>query len=315
MTSGSIPILNVSSLSHSFGNLKVVKEISFSIQTGKIFSFLGPNGAGKSTVINVLTTLLPIQEGEVTVAGHDLRTRRQKVRESIGIVFQEITLDRDMTVRETLEFHGDLYQLKKEERDKRIEELLNLVELADKSSILTKELSGGMKRRLEIARGLITRPKLLFLDEPTIGLDPQTRRKSWDYLRSVNNDGTTIFLTTHYMDEADSLSDQIAIIDNGIIIAQGTPSELKNSLGEDVIYLETSDNKTSEAILRRIPDIRNVQCGECRIVLLYAADGTHLLPIIFRILAEENISVISVNLKKPSMDDVFMRYTGKELRE
>lgn len=193
-------ILDVQHLSHAYGDMQAVKDISFTVRKGEIFSFLGPNGAGKSTVINVLITLLPLQSGQVRVAGYDLRTQRQQVRESIGIVFQNITLDKDMTVREALEFHGELYDMPVLKRESRINELLTLVELVDKEKVLISSLSGGMKRRLEIARGLMTRPMVLFLDEPTIGLDPQTRQKTWDYLRSVNAEGTTIFMTTHYMD-------------------------------------------------------------------------------------------------------------------
>jgi len=315
MSSDTQDILQVEHLSHDYGEVKAVRDISFSVQKGTIFSFLGPNGAGKSTAINVLITLLPIQKGEVFVAGFNLRTQREQVRKSIGIVFQEITLDRDMTVRETLEFHGDLYALDNNLSSQRIQELLSLVELEDKASSYIKKLSGGMKRRLEIARGLMTRPKLLFLDEPTIGLDPQTRRKTWEYLRSVNAEGTTIFLTTHYMDEADEFSDQIAIIDHGKIIATGTPENLKNSLGEDILYLETSDNRAAEQILMRIPGVKEIKCTDRRMSLLSGTDGTHLLPHVISMLAGNNISVHSVNLKKPTLDDVFMHYTGKELRE
>ena len=315
MSSDTQDILQVEHLSHDYGEVKAVRDISFSVQKGTIFSFLGPNGAGKSTAINVLITLLPIQKGEVFVAGFNLRTQREQVRKSIGIVFQEITLDRDMTVRETLEFHGDLYALDNNLSSQRIQELLSLVELEDKASSYIKKLSGGMKRRLEIARGLMTRPKLLFLDEPTIGLDPQTRRKTWEYLRSVNAEGTTIFLTTHYMDEADEFSDQIAIIDHGKIIATGTPENLKNSLGEDILYLETSDNRAAEQILMRIPGVKEIKCTDRRMSLLSGTDGTHLLPHVISMLAGNTISVHSVNLKKPTLDDVFMHYTGKELRE
>ncbi|HEX2921158.1 MAG TPA: ATP-binding cassette domain-containing protein, partial [Bacteroidales bacterium] len=192
-------IIEVNDLEYYFGEVKAVDSISFTVRKGEIFSFLGPNGAGKSTVINVLTTLLPVQKGKVTIAGHDLKTEPEKVRESIGIVFQELTLDRDMTVREILEYHGRLYSMPKAERQERIDELLNLVELEAKRDVLTRHLSGGMKRRLEIARGLMTRPRVLFMDEPTIGLDPQTRIRIWDYVRDINRQGTTIFLTTHYM--------------------------------------------------------------------------------------------------------------------
>jgi ABC-2 type transport system ATP-binding protein len=308
-------IIEVSNLSHSYGTLKAVRDISFSVKKGEIFSFLGPNGAGKSTAINILITLLKLQEGVVRIAGHDLGKDPEGVRKSIGIVFQEITLDRDMTVLETLLFHARLYAMPKEIRENRTEELLRLVELSEKKDAFTKELSGGMKRRLEIARGLMTRPEVLFLDEPTIGLDPQTRMRTWDYFRAVNREGTTIFLTTHYMDEADILSDRIAIIDNGKIIITGTPEELKNSLGEDIIYLETSDNKKAAEILKEHKGIKNAVLKDTLITLMAESDGTKLLPGILHLLEENNIESLSVNLKKPSMDDVFLHYTGRELRD
>lgn len=308
-------IITVSGLSHSYGDLRAVDDISFNVKKGEIFSFLGPNGAGKSTAINVLITLLSIQEGEVSIDGYDLKTQPKKVRDSIGIVFQEITLDRDMTVRETLEFHGNLYSMEKEKIDSRVAELLDLVELADKRDTLTKNLSGGMKRRLEIARGLMTRPAVLFLDEPTIGLDPQTRRKTWDYLRTVNEEGTTIFLTTHYMDEADVLSDRISIIDHGRIIASGSPAELKNSLGEDIICLDSADRERTMAAVKKYDGIKTVTDSEEGLMIMTERDGTHMLPELMAGLNAEGIRISAVNLKKPSMDDVFMHYTGKELRE
>ena len=308
-------IIEVRGLSHSYGDLKAVDNISFSVRKGEIFSFLGPNGAGKSTAINVLITLLELQDGEISVAGHDLRREPEEVRSSIGIVFQEITLDRDMTVKETLEFHGNLYSMDKKAIDSRIGELLGLVELGDKKDVLTKNLSGGMKRRLEIARGLMTRPKVLFLDEPTIGLDPQTRRKTWDYLRSVNDEGTTIFLTTHYMDEADTLSDTISIIDHGRIIVSGSPVELKNSLGEDMICLETPDRgKAGRAVMSR-EGIKSVEENDEGHVIMTDKDGAHILPGIISDLNGEGIGITAINLKKPTMDDGFMHYTGRELRD
>lgn len=308
-------IIDVEGLSHSYGDLRAVDNISFSVKSGEIFSFLGPNGAGKSTAINVLITLLPLQKGKVAIAGHDLGSEPKAVRNSIGIVFQEITLDRDMTVNETLEFHGNLYSMEKKEIDSRIEELLTLVELHDKKDVLTKNLSGGMKRRLEIARGLMTRPAVLFLDEPTIGLDPQTRRKTWEYLRAVNEEGTTIFLTTHYMDEADLLSDRISIIDHGRIIASGTPEELKNSLGEDIICLETPERKRAEEAIRVNGDIKSISENEDGLVIMTEKDGAHILPELIAGLNTDGIKITAVNLKKPSMDDVFMHYTGSALRE
>lgn len=308
-------IIEVTGLEHRYEASAAVDGISFTVEEGEIFSFLGPNGAGKSTAINVLTTLLRIQKGSARVAGFDVATDASRVRESIGIVFQEVTLDRDMTCWEILEFHGCLYRMPNRERRSRIDELLNLVELEGKRDTLTKHLSGGMKRRLEIARGLMTRPRVLFLDEPTIGLDPQTRMRMWEYIKSVNEEGTTIFLTTHYMDEADQLSDRISIIDHGRIIATGRTWELKNMLGEDLIYLETSDNAAAGTALRGMEEVTEIQEKSKGFVALVNQDGTHLLPRIMENLQEAGIRIHAVNLKKPSMDDVFVHFTGRELRE
>jgi ABC-2 type transport system ATP-binding protein len=244
-----------------------------------------------------------------------LKSEPERVRESIGIVFQELTLDRDMTVREILEYHGRLYSMPKTARQKRIEELIKLVELEGKRDTLTRHLSGGMKRRLEIARGLMTRPKVLFMDEPTIGLDPQTRIRIWEYVRDINRQGTTIFLTTHYMDEADQLSDRISIIDHGKIIVTGRTWELKNALGEDLIYLETSDNRGATESLRQLDSVKGIRDKAKGIVVMVNTDGTYLLPEIMDRLRSGGIRIRAVNLKKPSMDDVFVHYTGRELRD
>ncbi|HHV24143.1 MAG TPA: ATP-binding cassette domain-containing protein [Methanosarcina sp.] len=308
-------IIEVTELEYFFGEVKAVDNISFAVKKGEIFSFLGPNGAGKSTVINILTTLLPVQKGSVKIAGYDLKKEPEMVRESIGIVFQELTLDRDMTVREILEYHGRLYSMPKAAREERIDELLGLVELEGKRDTLTRHLSGGMKRRLEIARGLMTQPNVLFLDEPTIGLDPQTRIRIWDYVKEINREGTTIFLTTHYMDEADQLSDRISIIDHGKIVVTGSPWELKNALGQDLIYLETSDNWSASDLLKKLESVKGVREKSKGIVIMVNVDGTHLLPEIMDKLRNGGIKIRAVNLKKPSMDDVFVHYTGRELRD
>ena len=308
-------IIIVKNLEHAYGDAKAVEGISFSVRKGEIFSFLGPNGAGKSTAINVLITLLALQKGEASVAGFDVTRQAQKVRESIGIVFQEITLDRDMTVWEILEFHGKLYSMPHDERRARIEELLTIVQLDGKRNVRTKQLSGGMKRRLEIARGLMTRPKVLFLDEPTIGLDPQTRMRMWDYIKNVNKTGTTIFLTTHYMDEADQLSDRISIIDHGKIIITGTSWELKNTLGQDIVYLETSNNASAAEALRGLSSVKDITQKSKGILVMINDDGTKVLPVIMDTLRDKDITIATVNLKKPSMDDVFLHYTGKEIRD
>jgi ABC-2 type transport system ATP-binding protein len=202
-----------------------------------------------------------------------------------------------------------------EERRKRIGELLHLVQLEAKRVERIKNLSGGMKRRLEIARGLMTRPKVLFLDEPTIGLDPQTRMRMWEYIKGVNNEGTTIFLTTHYMDEADHLSDRISIIDRGKIVISGTSWELKNTLGRDIIYLETNDNEAAIRRLKGLPSIRDIKIKTKGFILMVSEDGTKVLPGIIDTLRNSGIEITTINLKKPSMDDVFVFYTGKELRD
>ncbi len=307
-------IIEVKNLEHKYGDFTAVKGISFGVDEGEIFSFLGPNGAGKSTTINILVTLLPLQKGEVRLAGYNLRENKKEIRKSIGIVFQDEVLDKDLTVEETLEFHGRIYAMPRDRRRKRIEEMLELAELTEKRGELVKNLSGGMKRRLEIARGLMTRPRILFLDEPTIGLDPQTRLRIWEYIRKVNEEGTTIFLTTHYMDEADTLSDRINIMDHGKIIARGTAEELKNSLGQDMIYLDTADNERVEA-LSDMDGVKSVKHTSRGLELRLGTDGTSLLPHIIERINAEGIEIQRVNMKKPTLDDVFVHYTGRELRD
>lgn len=308
-------IIEVQGLTHSFGDFKAVDDISFTVEEGEIFSFLGPNGAGKSTTINVLTTQLDCQKGSAKVCGFDVKKNPHEVKKSIGIVFQDEVLDRDLTVRETLEFHGRIYSMPRDQRLAREKELIELVELEEKVNERTKNLSGGMKRRLEIARGLMTRPRVLFLDEPTIGLDPQTRLRIWDYIKGVNEEGTTIFLTTHYMDEADRLSDRIEIIDHGRIIASGTADSLKNTLGKDMIYLETADDDKAMAITKGVPEVSNAKRMPKGIELILNVDGSKVMPSILRAVEDGGIEIASVKMKKPSLDDVFVHYTGREIRD
>jgi ABC-2 type transport system ATP-binding protein len=220
-------IIEVKLLNKSYGKLEVLKDVSFSVKKKSIFAFLGPNGAGKSTTIKILTTILRADSGKVLINGNNPETESDKVRKSFGIVFQDPSVDEELTAYENLEMHGIFYHVPKKERQKRIEELMKIVELWDRKNELVKNFSGGMKRRLEIARGLLHYPKVLFLDEPTVGLDPQTRNHIWDYIKKVNKrEGTTIFFTTHYMDEAERYADSIAIIDHGKIIDIGTSKEL-----------------------------------------------------------------------------------------
>ncbi len=222
------PIIEVKNLSKKFGDFIAVDNISFSVPRGEIFGFLGPNGAGKTTSIKMLTTLLKQTSGEVLLDGHNTVTDQNKVRESFGIVFQDQSLDDELTAAENMEFHGVLYKVPAALRKQRTEELLKIVELWDRRNDLVKQFSGGMKRRLEIARGLLHHPKILFLDEPTVGLDPQTRNHIWNYILDLNKkEHVTVFFTTHYMEEADRVATQVTIVDHGKIIAQGTPDSLK----------------------------------------------------------------------------------------
>ncbi|MCX6724085.1 MAG: ATP-binding cassette domain-containing protein [Candidatus Staskawiczbacteria bacterium] len=234
-------IIQIKNLTKKFGGLTAVDNVSFDVKKGEIFAFLGPNGAGKTTTIKMLTTLAGPTSGSILINGYNPAKQQEEARASFGIVFQDPSLDDELTAYENLDMHGMLYKVKKEDRKERIKLLLTFVELWDRKDDLVKHFSGGMKRRLEIARGFLHHPKVLFLDEPTIGLDPQTRNHIWEYLKKMNKEeGTTVFLTTHYMQEADKVSDRIAIIDHGKIVAQGTAEELK---------LKTKTNSLEEAFL------------------------------------------------------------------
>jgi ABC-2 type transport system ATP-binding protein len=308
-------VVSVQGLSHNYGKLRAVNQISFEIKKGQIFSFLGPNGAGKTTTINLLITLLPIQKGNVTIAGYDVTKDKSKVRKAIGVVFQDQRLDRDLTVWETLDFHGSIYSIPKEIRKHRIEELLNIVELNEKRNEFTKNLSGGMKRRLEIARGLIVKPKVLFLDEPTIGLDTQTRKRIWSYIRRVNKEeGVTVLLTTHYMDEADQNSDKICIIDKGKIIANGTPEELKKSLNQDRIQLQTDNDELAIKLIKDLPGISQIR-RDPNGLNIHLDESASLMTKLVDLLRSNDLQIVGITLLKPTLDDVFIQYTGRGLNE
>ncbi len=240
-------IIEINNLSKKFKELTAVDDISFNVKKGEIFAFLGPNGAGKTTTIKMLTTLTSPTSGTILINGYNPAKQQEEARASFGIVFQDPSLDDDLTAYENMDFHGMLYKVGSKDREERIERLLVFVELWDRRNDLVKHFSGGMKRRLEIARGFLHHPKILFLDEPTIGLDPQTRNHIWTYLKKMNKEeSTTVFLTTHYMEEADKVSDRIAIIDHGKIVARGTSAELKeqtktNSLEEAFLSLTGSE--------------------------------------------------------------------------
>lgn len=309
--------IKVENLTKKFNHdLTAVDGISFSVEKGEIFGLLGPNGAGKTTTINMLSTMLEKTSGYAELAGYDISKSKDDVRRSIGVVFQDPALDTKLTGRENLEFHSMMYGIPKKERDERIGEVLALVELTDKADTLVEKYSGGMKRRLEIARGLIHRPKVLFLDEPTLGLDTQTRRHIWEYVKKLNKEiGTTIILTTHYMEEADFLCSRIAIIDHGKIVALGTPDKLKEVLGGDVISLQVSgDAGKFLDIVRGFEWIKGVKQHD-GFIDLTVNNGEKRIPEVVCIAPQIPVTITSVNLRRPSLEDVFLNYTGRTIRE
>jgi ABC-2 type transport system ATP-binding protein len=308
-------IISTENLTKRYDDFTAVDHIRFSVKEGEIFGFLGPNGAGKTTTIKMLTTLLYPTEGVASIAGFDILRHRGEVRENIGIVFQEPALDTERTGRENLDFHARMYGLSQEKRKNRILEVLTLVDLLDKQDVMVKYYSGGMKRRLEIARGLMHSPKVLFLDEPTLGLDAQTRRAIWEYIKQLNRDeNTTIFLTTHYMDEADFLCNHIAIIDHGKILVMDTVDTLKKSVGNDVITLSCSDSTIFQKRLEQETWISKIT-PHPPFLTLGVERGEEKIPVLFDIARTVNVSISSVDVRRPTLDDVFLYYTGRSMRE
>ncbi len=303
-------IIEVKELSRNFGQLVAVDKVSFQVAEGEIFGFLGPNGAGKTTTINMLCTLLTPTSGSAMVNGYDVVKQRSEVRRSIGLVFQEPTLDEYLTAEQNLRFHAYAYKVPKELREKRISELLELVELSDRRKSKVRTFSGGMKRRLEIARGLLHSPRVLFLDEPTLGLDPQTRRLIWDHILSLRKQtNLTIFLTTHYMDEAEN-SDRITIIDHGRIVALDTPDKLKDALGGDAVTMEAEDNNAAALELKERYNLSPVvQNG---VITFSVPQGEKFLP---KLMASFHSSLLSIGIHRPTLDDVFLKLTGRGIRD
>lgn len=303
-------IIKVENLEKRFGKLVAVNKVSFSVKPGEIFGFLGPNGAGKTTTINILCTLLKPTSGRAVVGGFDVVRQQNQVRQQIGLVFQDPSLDDKLSGIQNLRFHAMVYNVPAPVREQRMEQVLRMVELWDRRHSRVETYSGGMKRRLELARGLLHRPKVLFLDEPTLGLDPQTRNRIWEYIIELcHQEGTTIFLTTHYMDEAEKAG-RIAIIDEGKIVALDTPKKLKRIVGQDIISLKTEDNdKAAEEIKFRYQiEVTSDGSG-----LTFAVDnGEKFLPDFIK---ELNTKILSVNLRRPSLDDVFLKLTGREIRD
>jgi ABC-2 type transport system ATP-binding protein len=304
------PVIEVARLVKRYGDIEAVRGIDLEVRAGEIFGFLGPNGAGKSTTISVLCTLLQPTSGRARVAGVDVLHDPAAVRARIGLVFQDPSLDNDLTARENLEFHAFLYGLTHAVRRGRIDEALRMVELTDRQSSLVRTFSGGMRRRLEIARGILHHPQVLFLDEPTLGLDPQTRTRIWEYLHEVRlRERITIFMTTHYMDEAE-FCDRIAIIDRGSIVALGTPAELKAMVGGDVVSITTSDAGQAAEDLRRAFGLDPVV--EDGTLQVEVPDSAAFLP---RLFAELRAPVSAVTSRRPSLDDVFLKLTGRAIRD
>ena len=300
----------VDDLRKSFDDLVAVDGVTFDVAAGESFGFLGPNGAGKSTTINILCTLLRPTGGSASVAGFDVASRPADVRRHIGLVFQDPTLDEYLTAEENLRFHAELYGVPRETTEDRLRDVLEMVELWERRKGIVATFSGGMRRRLEIARGLLHSPRVLFLDEPTVGLDPQTRAHIWSYIEELRKrEEITIFLTTHYMDEAEHC-DRIAIIDHGTIVAIDTPEALKASVGEDRMELRTADDEIAMRELRESFGLEPTTAeGAIRV---YVANGDRFIP---RLFAELTVPVVSVSVTQPTLDDVFMSYTGRTIRD
>ncbi len=303
----------VENLVRRFKTLAAVDNINFTVEEGEAFGFLGPNGAGKTTTINILCTLLSPTSGRAEVNGYDCVKNPDQVRASIGLVFQDRTLDDELTAEENLKFHGYLYNIPRDILKARMEEMLRLVELWERKDDIIKRFSGGMKRRLEIARGLLHYPKVLFLDEPTLGLDPQTRTYIWEFIRELKRrEGVTIFMTTHYLEEAE-FCDRLAIIDHGKIIALGTPEELKRTVGEEVIYLHAKDEARARQEIKEFFGLETKQDDNG--LMLAVSSGETFIPQLVSRLTPATGGITSISLKKPTLNDVFLNLTGRRIRE
>jgi ABC-2 type transport system ATP-binding protein len=314
------PVIEVDRLTRKFNGFTAVDAVSFTIGRKEIFGFLGPNGAGKTTTISMLCTLLRPTSGHATLNGFDIATQQDEVRQSIGIVFQDPTLDDQLTARENLQFHAMLYDVPASEREPRAKRVLDMVGLTERAGDRVETYSGGMKRRLEIARGLMHYPHVLFLDEPTLGLDPQTRSAIWEHVHELRAEyDITVFLTTHYMDEAENC-DRIAIIDNGRIVALDTPGTLKHGVGGDIITLRSADAAATatelkdrfglDAAVQPAPADTSGPAGDR--IYLEVPNGRTLLPQILKSLETE---ILSVTVREPTLDDVFLSLTGRQIRE
>jgi ABC-2 type transport system ATP-binding protein len=310
VTDNGAPAVAVHGLAKRYGDIEAVKGIDFEVAPGEVFGFLGPNGAGKTTTISMLCTLVRPTAGSATVAGHDVAAARDEVRRNIGLVFQDPTVDAYLTAAQNLRFHAELYGMDKAVMNQRITQVLDMVDLGERRDSKVETFSGGMKRRLEIARGLLHSPRVLFLDEPTVGLDPQTRAAIWGYINELKvREDITIFLTTHYMEEAE-YCDRIAIIDHGEIVVLDTPEALKASVGKDRVQIHTSDDDAAIAALKERFEVEAaVHDGA---VTFSVASGEEFVP---RLFAELGVPIRAVHVARPSLDDVFLNYTGTTIRD
>ncbi len=310
------PVISLNNLSKSFLGISAVDRMTLKIDKGEIFGLLGPNGAGKSTLIKMLTTMLRPSGGTASIFDHDIIREMDAVRSYIGVVFQDATLDGKLTGKENLDFHAQLYNLDRDVRRKRIDEVLDLVDLRDKADVLVEKYSGGMQRRLAIARGLINHPQVLFLDEPTLGLDAQTRRYIWGYIKELNvREDMTILLTTHYMEEADRLCERVAIIDKGKIVALDTPENLKDSAGSDTITMQVRNGcELLQEAFCSFPWIISSEAFDGQLVL-HVDDAPSRIPQVIIEAARNNATITSVNFEKPTLEDVFLKFTGRSMRE
>ena len=311
--------IEVNSLTKKFGDFKAVDNISFNVEEGEIFGFLGPNGAGKSTTMMILTTLLKPTSGHALVGGHNVVSDAKMVREKIGYVQQEISVDEFLTGRENLYLHAKINQIPNNLIKSRIDEVLELVELGEKQDDATLTYSGGMRKRIDIANGLLSRPAVLFLDEPTVGLDIQTRRKIWGYIRKIRKDfGMTIFISTHYMEEADNLCDRIGIIDFGKIQIIDAPKSMKSAIGNEIISFNLVDGKASQdTLIEQISKIEFVKEVKNKqdLITVFSTKSNEVIPKIFQISTNLEMKINSLTLKQPTLDDVFISYTGHDLRD
>jgi ABC-2 type transport system ATP-binding protein len=307
--------IEVNNLTKTFGHLVAVDHISFEVEEGEIFGFLGANGAGKTTTTMMLATALNPTSGSATVCGYDIVKDRDKLRKYVAVVFEELSLDINLTARENLDFHARMYHTPRKTREERVSQALELVGLKSKQNMVVKHYSGGMQRRLEIARGMLNYPRVLFLDEPTLGLDVQTRRMLWDYTRKLNREsGTTILLTTHYVEEADYLCDRIAILEQGKIVVTDTPEGFKNSLGDSLLSIKLPYGASDEVteLLEGVEWVKKVNQRDNWLELSIGSEGTKI-PEIVKLARDHGFAISSINQRKPSLEDAFLHYASKKL--